>query len=230
MDNCGVYCIYFTDIDNKYYIGCSTNLSKRIQEHRSALSSNRHTNTHLQNAYNKYGSPIIEILEYCSIDNIFEQEIFYIKEFDSYKQGFNKTTGGDGGGFGEGSPGAKYTEEDYITVLKAIAYTNDTFSKISIYTGVSVDTIKHISRMGSHGYLEQVEPEAYAIVKSKYNNRDNSASSKGISYPILISPDGKEYIVNNVHKFAKEHDLQYQNLHKVLVGKRKSHKNWRIKI
>ena len=229
MDNCGVYCIYFTDIDNKYYIGCSTNLQKRLQEHRSALSNYRHTNTHLQSAYNKYGEPSIEILEYCSIANVFEQEIFYIKEFDSYKNGFNKTTGGDGGGFGEGSSGAKYTEEDYITVLKAIAYTNDTFSKISAYTGVSIDTIKHISRMSSHGYLEQLEPEAYAIVKSKYNNRNNSAGFKGINYPLIISPTGIEYVVSNVHKFAEEHGLQYQNLHKVLTNKRRNHKGWKLK-
>lgn len=230
MDNCGVYCIYFTDIDNKYYIGCSTNLSKRIQEHKSALSSNRHTNSHLQNAYNKYSSPIIEVLEYCSIDKVYEQEIFYIKEFDSYKQGFNKTTGGDGSGFGEGNSNAKYTEEDYITVLKAIAYTNDPFSKISEYTGVSIFTIKHISSISSHGYLEQIEPEAYAIVRAKYNNRDNSAKSKDIKYPTIISPEGIEYTVDNVHKFAEKHGLQYQNLHKVLTNKRKSHKLWKLKI
>lgn len=228
MDNCGVYCIYFTDIDNKYYIGCSTNLSKRIKDHRLALFNNRHTNSHLQNAYNKYGVPVIEVLEYCSMGKLFELEVFYIKEFDAYNNGFNKTTGGEGGGFGEGNTNAKYSESDYISVLKAIAYTKDTFSKISSYTGVSVDTIKHISRLDSHGYLEEIEPEAYKLVRQKYKTRDNSAAFKGIVYPTLISPEGVEYTVDNVHKFANEHGLQYQNLHKVLTGKRISHKSWKL--
>lgn len=228
MDNCGIYCIYFVDIDNKYYVGCSTNLQKRVLEHKNALKNNRHKNAHLQNAYNKYGEPVIEVLETCEVDNLFEREIFYIKEFDSYKSGFNRTTGGEGGGFGEGNSSAKYTEEDYLAVLRALAYTNDPFSRVSNYTGVSVDTIKHISRLDSHGYLEGLDPEAYAIVKSKHNNRDNSAATKGISYPEIVSPDGLVFNVTNVHKFAEEHGLQYQNLHKVLIGKRISHKGWKL--
>lgn len=42
-------------VNNKFYIGSTTNLYRRICEHRLALSKNKHSNQHLQNAYNKYG-------------------------------------------------------------------------------------------------------------------------------------------------------------------------------
>ena len=37
-----------------------------------------------------------------------------------------------------------------------------------------------------------------------------------------------EYFVENIHRFAEEHSLQYQNLHKVLTGKRPIHKGWTL--
>ena len=54
------------------------------------------------------------------------------------------------------------------------------------------------------------------------------AKSKGIIYPSLCSPTGEKYEGENIHKFAEKYGLQYQNLHKVLIGKRKSHLGWTL--
>ena len=222
----GIYCIYFDGVDDKYYIGCSIDIEKRIKEHQNALIKDAHPNAHLQSTYNKYGQVVFEVLEECSIDKLHEREIFYINQFNSFKNGFNKTNGGDGGGFGEGNSQAKHTEEEYLSVLRLLAYTNNTFSKISEVTGISINIIKHISRQSTHSYLQKLDPEAYAVVTNKLNQRDNSAATKGISYPKIKSPKGQEYTVTNIHAFADEHGLQYQNLHKVLTGKRAVHKGW----
>lgn len=226
MDS-GIYCIYFDSLDDQYYIGCSISVSKRIQEHRAAFVRGNHKNYKLQNAYNKYGMPTIEILELCDIKDLYTKEIEYIKRFDSYVNGFNLTSGGEGGGHGEGNNSALYSEEDYLQVLKLLAHTNMSCASISTELGISIHVVKGISALRTHRYLEQLDPSSYAILKQK-SNRDNSAKTKGIVYPNIISPEGLEYSVSNIHKFAEEHGLQYQNLHKVLVGKRLSHKGWKL--
>lgn len=222
--------MYFETSDGKYYIGCSTNLTKRIQDHLSALTSYRHTNKGLQQASKDYGLPTVEILEYCATENIYDREIFWIKEFDSFNNGFNNTTGGDGGGFGEGMHNARYTEQEYLKILDTLANTDMNLRAVSTYLNMSLDVIKHISSLTTHGWLEERHPENYAKLKLKYLNkvRNNSAESQGIKYPLLVSPENVVYEVHNVHKFAKEHGLHCQNLHKVLTGKRLSHKNWKL--
>ncbi len=41
---------------NQCYVGQSANIKKRLSEHFRLLRLNKHTNNHLQNSYNKYGS------------------------------------------------------------------------------------------------------------------------------------------------------------------------------
>ena len=78
-------------INNKFYIGsCSTQLHKRLNHHINSLQRNDHKNTHLQNAFNKYGEDnfIIEILEICD-ENILAREQFYLDKFDAINKGYN---------------------------------------------------------------------------------------------------------------------------------------------
>lgn len=61
---CGIYSI--TNIlNNKIYIGYSTNCYYRFAKHKSLLCKNNHHNIHLQNAWNKYG---IKNFEFAIID------------------------------------------------------------------------------------------------------------------------------------------------------------------
>lgn len=79
----GIYII--TNIENgKRYIGSSINLYDRLHNHVWDLDKNRHCNNHLQNAWNKYGKDSFEygILEFCSSDNQFERECFYINSLN----------------------------------------------------------------------------------------------------------------------------------------------------
>ncbi len=224
----GIYCMYFDQVYNAYYIGCSISIRKRISNHFSDLKRTEHTNYKLQGAYNKYGYPNVEVLELCDANSIFDKEITYIEEFDSFNNGFNLTKGAEGRLFGENNGSAKHTEEEYKKVVMEIAYTDKSYRQISIETGVSRDIVKHIGNLSAHQYLQELCPEAYEILTTKYNNRDNSALSQGIVYPDLVSPLGIIHKVNNVHKFAEEHSLQYQNLHKVLTGKRLTHLGWKL--
>lgn len=229
IDTSGVYSISFLDTPEKYYIGCSASIKNRIADHLSALKRNVHKNKKLQYAYNQYGTPIIQVLDQCPIVDMFHKEQFYINKYNSFTDGYNLTLGGEGAVAGELNGQSKYSLDDYYSVLKLLVDTNYSHSKISTITNISINVIKKISSLSSHRYLEALYPEDYAILVEKSEYRDNSAASKGIVYPTIISPDNIEYNVTNIHQFAKEHGLQYQNLHKVLTGSRKTHKGWKVK-
>lgn len=71
--------------NSKYYIGSAINLANRKRQHFSELSLNKHTNKHLQNAYNLYGenSFLFDVIEFCENDFLIEREQFWI---DAYKR------------------------------------------------------------------------------------------------------------------------------------------------
>lgn len=71
----------------------------RWRNHRRELNNNEHINKHLQNSWNKYGEEAFEfkIVHLCDeLDDLNELEKYYIKKYDCYKNGFNRTLGGDG--------------------------------------------------------------------------------------------------------------------------------------
>jgi len=81
----GVYCIENLKNDKKY-IGQSTDLKKRKYEHFRMLKGNCHFNTHLQNAYNKYGEEnfVFEILIYCEPVELDKYEQYFIEKHGEY--------------------------------------------------------------------------------------------------------------------------------------------------
>lgn len=97
----GIYKIT-NSVNNKVYIGKSVDiLNKRWPSHKNSLNNGTHTNVHLQNAWNKYGSENFDfsIIFECPEDELDKYEIYYIAVYKSYlpERGYNKTYGGDGG-------------------------------------------------------------------------------------------------------------------------------------
>jgi hypothetical protein len=72
--------IYMIIINNKFYIGSSLCISKRLFCHRRRLKSGKHANVMLINSFNKYGKEacFFKILEYCERDVLLVREKFYI--------------------------------------------------------------------------------------------------------------------------------------------------------
>ena len=115
------YVYKFTSPSGKSYIGITNNLRRRIAEHKRLSKTLKKA---FYNAINKYGFDnfTFEILEEYNIKDkdkllskLNEMEMYYIDKYDTFKNGYNSTLGGDGtkGMSGELNPfyNKKHTEE-----------------------------------------------------------------------------------------------------------------------
>ena len=80
----GIYKIA-NKVTGDFYVGSSTNLKYRLNEHASDLRKNIHCNSYLQRVYNKYGSDslLFVIVEHVENKNkLIEIEQFYINNLN----------------------------------------------------------------------------------------------------------------------------------------------------
>jgi group I intron endonuclease len=100
----GIYCIECIITHIKYIGQTHENFYRRWTFHKWNLNNNHHNNKYLQNAWNKYGKDnfkfyVIEkfsVNQNISSDMLNNLEIKYIKQYDTYNNGFNLTIGGEG--------------------------------------------------------------------------------------------------------------------------------------
>lgn len=97
----GIYSIK-NSINNKKYFGLSTNIKRRWSDHKNSLRKNKHENSLLQNAWNKYGEEnfefeIVKTLENKIIKELSDFEIYYINKYDTTNRefGYNLCSGGE---------------------------------------------------------------------------------------------------------------------------------------
>lgn len=136
----GIYKITNTK-NQKCYIGQSTNIEKRWKNHLSVINNTKdHCYDYpIYRAMRKYGvdSFLFEILEECSVDVLDQREQYWINHFNSYKNGYNQTIGGN-------NPQSKV--KDYI---KDITYdlknTSLSIEDISIKYNLSYEMIQGIN-------------------------------------------------------------------------------------
>lgn len=98
----GIYKIT-NKINNKVYIGKSSNIENRWKYHKIRYTYDKDYNKVLYKAFRKYGLEnfIFEVIEEMDeeIYNKFanNREEYWITYYDSIKNGYNSTSGGDGG-------------------------------------------------------------------------------------------------------------------------------------
>ena len=93
MDN-GIYKIENL-VTGKVYVGCSKNMSKRWCSHKYMLVNNSHHSIKLQNSWNLHGegnfefSVIERFPSEMDRELLFEEEAYYIGQYDSFHNGYN---------------------------------------------------------------------------------------------------------------------------------------------
>ena len=96
-------CIYkiTNNVNGKVYIGQTIKTTRvRLTEHKYIANHPKYDHRSiLHSAMRKYGCDnfTIETIQECSEDQLNELEKYWIEQYDSFKNGYNCTLGGDGG-------------------------------------------------------------------------------------------------------------------------------------
>ena len=112
----GIYKIT-NNINGHSYIGQSIHIEERFKEHKNPYNWQREKNKPLYIAFQKYGLEnfSFDIIQQCPADKLNIQEQYWINHYNTYKNGYNVTTGGQGNN-GENHPGHKLTKKDVIDI------------------------------------------------------------------------------------------------------------------
>ncbi len=117
----GIYKIQ-NKTNGKIYIGQSNDIEGRLKEHCYSGVYKR-SRIPVDVAIHKYGKEnfTFEVVEECSLEQLNQQEEFWIQYYDSYKTGYNCSKGGKQQSAGSNNGRACLTEEDVIEIRKAYA-------------------------------------------------------------------------------------------------------------
>lgn len=85
----GIYCIV-NKVNNKCYVGQSEHLSSRLRSHKEKLYKNKHSNKHLQNAFNKYGEENFDVIILELLSEDIQKEIYKNKNKIKIRKELNK--------------------------------------------------------------------------------------------------------------------------------------------
>jgi len=206
---CGVTGIYSIRVDEYIYIGQASNMYRRWSEHISRLRRNKHGNNFLQNVYNKYGE---SALSFAIIDETLERDLTPSEQWylDTLKM---------------------FHPNDKIMNLAPVAG-----SQLGIKRSAETKALMRAAKLGYKHSAESranmsaaklgVKHSAESIAKNRASKLGRNAKTYNL---ILLAPDGERYgPINNIAAFAREHGLHHSHMHKVITGKRKSHKGWRL--
>ena len=149
----GIYKITNTK-NSKVYIGKSTNIERRWKEHiRHSKDECTKEKSPIHKAINKYGADsfVFQVLEECEEELLNDREMFYITLYDSVnkKNGYNITSGGDGGPvmYGTSNPKSVISEEDVIYIRECYkngVYKMDCYNTLVDKQPLNINTFNSI--------------------------------------------------------------------------------------
>ena len=156
--SCGIYKI--TNLINGHsYIGQSICIELRWKNHK--CYDKECENYPLYRAFRKYGIDnfSFEIIEECEPNLLNEKEVYWINFYNTYSNGYNQTSGGDG----RNNSIVKLTDDDIKVIYDLLINSNITQRKIAQEFGVGEDTISEIN----HGKTRIQLGYTYPLRKNK---------------------------------------------------------------
>lgn len=227
----GIYRLCFKGTD-RCYIGQSTSIEARYRAHLNSFINGK-ASPKMMEAYLLYGSPSLEILCECSIDELNDLEAGAIEVYNSVDNGFNIYYSAKDTPlyYGEKHPRSRYSNEQILKAAKLLTDPKNKGLYVAAITGIDLDSVQSISSLKVHGWIQKEDPETYKKLVELKGTRKNpkDISDRGIVYPPVIAPDGKVYSnITNLSKFCQEHNLSRPNFRKLLKGKIKTSLGWRL--
>lgn len=235
-------------VNGKSYIG----QTRYTLEFRWKQHLHKRDNAYFHNAIHKYGEDNfqLEILEECDIELLNSREIYYIAKYNTFKEGYNLTIGGDGN--------RRLLLDDKYDEIKELYLSGFSSNKIATLFRVDKSSIVNIlTQLGvkirrnnlNINYQELLElAEDYRIghsLKSLAKRYDCSASAlkaflirKGVNikdkYSILNDTESQNNLINDyldgrlkLSEIQSKYHCSYNTLLKILsihgINKGKKH-------
>lgn len=185
----GIYKITNKDT-GEVYIGQSTNIEKRISEHKQ-----KRTQT-IDNYINVLGVEhfSFEIIEECSQEDLDDKEKYYINQYDSINNGYNYQEGGFNNSIGAGNGRALLSEEDVILIRKAYAdhqSPKEIYEKVK-HTGI---TYKAFQSVWQGQCWKHIMPEVFTEENKRFYR--SGMVSKTASISLTDLKKYRNYYVNH---------------------------------
>lgn len=156
---CGVY-MFENNINHHKYIGASKHIEQRYKEHLRDAEGEAQKNKTLYRAFYKYGIEnfTFSVIEECKPKERFEREKYWIEYYNTYKDGYNETKGGEGleGAphlKGDNHPNSLISEAIASKIIQDLANTRLSFAQIAKRYSYSEDIVKDINVGKTHKYL-----------------------------------------------------------------------------
>ena len=161
----GIYKITNT-INNHCYIGLSSDIQARWKYHKNPYNWERESYKPVYKAFQKYGIEnfTFEILEECSVEELGNKEKMYIAQYNSYRQGYNLTSGGEDHR-GEGHPSHKLTVNDVIDIRTRYANLERKSSVCQLYK----------ERIGKSGFSKIWRGDSWKGIKMEVYTEENKS-------------------------------------------------------
>lgn len=199
-------------INNKVYIGQAQDIKRRWKEHRF---SSKQGSTVLYLAMRKYGIEnfSFEIIEECSMEEMSEKEIFYIKQYNSYvhaenSNGYNMTLGGEGN---RGFLVSMKTRKKISESKKGIFPTEETRRKLSEL------------RRGEGNSMFNKQHSLETKKKISENKKGCNKGEKSFNSKKVVC-EGIEF--NCARECAEYYSVKYSTMYSWLNNQRKIPKEW----
>lgn len=198
MNKYGTIYIICNTINDKVYIGQTTlDIESRFKQHikKSTLKSRKYK---LYNAMKKYGVEkfyIGKVESNIPIEDLDNKEIYYIKKYDSFENGYNSTKGGDGRVINK-----KYDEDTIIDLYKK----GNSMTTIAKKYNVSTSTISRVLKKNAFSTRDN---------GNKYKQFDIAEFKKQWFGNVSISEMGKFFKCNEktIKRYAKRLNLPPKN-------------------
>lgn len=218
----GIYKIT-NKINGKVYIGQSVNIEERFKSHKYSYNNSKVSgyNTKFYRALRKYGivNFSFEIVEeVLNRQDLNDKEIFWIKYYDSFKNGYNSTLGG---GIVtekcELHPNAKHTNDEILNLKELIYNTNIPFKDLSILYNISESEISQINNGKKWVSLGEYH---YPIREQQFRHKGESHFYTRLSNEIVMLIRHR-YVNENAKDIYEDYKYlcSYSTFERALMGR-----------
>jgi len=224
MQNSGIYKLEFSD--GSFYIGQSTDLNTRKNEHYRLLLLGKHHNYKVQQKYDSTKTlPKFCTLIKCCVEELNGREDSLI---DLLNPSCLNIKAGGNNNFGSNALTAKYETLDIeLAFLLLVENPGISHKEVAKFVGIDINTVHDISAGRNRAFTEMKSkyPEQYAkLIKQK------AANTRGKYTIVLEHEDGTvvELLSGQYSEFCRNNNIQTSNLSKVITEKRKSTMGWKL--